>query len=95
MIRVIDQKIIGQTRNWQPMVKQRLVEARMTVGKSPREEAEMLVSLIATIGLHIMEPDRFRYQTFSKELLPAMHAAREVLGMDYDDRFEGMVGKLP
>lgn len=87
-IRTIDVRIIGATKGWDNYLKRSLVEARMAVGSSPREEANALNGLVACLGLHMIEPDRWKYRTWHPEVTEALHAAREILGLPRDDRFD-------
>jgi hypothetical protein len=93
-IRVVDTRIIGATKMWEMTTKKYLVLARLSIGRSPRAEAEALGDLISAIGLHIICPSRWKYKTFSKELIPALQSAREVLGLGLDERFEDVVGSM-
>ena len=93
-IRVVDVYIIGSTKNWDTLLKKSFVLARYAVGKSPREEAEALSSLIAVVGLHMIEPNRWKHKAWHPEIIPAMQTAREVLGLKEDDRFEEGEGIL-
>lgn len=95
MIRVIDTRIIGATKMWDDMLKMYLVEARLTIGQTPRKEAEALNNLIAVVCLHIFSPTRWQHNLFSRELIPAIQSAREVLGQGVDERLEDIVGTLP
>lgn len=94
LIRVVDTRIIGATKSWDMTTKKYLVLARLSIGKSPRDEAEALGELISAIGLHIISPDRWKYKTFSKELIPAIRSAREILGLERDKRFDDIEGRI-
>jgi len=93
-IRVVDVYIIGGTKNWENLLKQKFVLARHSVGSSPREEAEALNSLISVVSLHMIEPSRWKHKAWHPEIIPAMNAAREILGLKEDSRFEEGEGIL-
>ena len=94
MIRVVDEEIIGRTKNWDLILKKYLIKAKFTVGKTPREEAEVLMELIAATGLHIIQPDRWKFRMFSKKIIPAIQSARKVLGVGKDYRLKGVEGRM-
>lgn len=94
LIRIVDVYIIGKTKNWDALMKKYLVLARNTVGASPREEAEALLSLVAATGLHLIEPNRWKVKAWYPEIIPVMQSARKVLGLKEDDRFEEGEGIL-
>lgn len=93
-IRIVDVYIIGGTKNWDAILKKSFVLARHTVGKSPREEAEALNSLIDAVSLHMIEPSRWKHKAWHPEIIPAMQIAREILGLKEDSRFEEGEGIL-
>ena len=94
LIRVVDTRIIGATKGWDMTTKKYLVLARLSIGQTPRDEAEALGDLISAIGLHVLHSDRWKYKTFSKELIPALQSAREILGIEVDERFKDVAGTL-
>ncbi len=94
LIRIVDVRIIGATKNWDMHLKKALVEARLSIGRTPREEAIALSNLVAVVGLHIVTPERWRYKSFSRELIPAVQSAREILGLEVDERFEDVKGSM-
>jgi len=75
-------------------LKKALVGARLSIGRTPREEATALNTLIAVVGLHIVTPERWRHKSFSRELIPAVQSAREILGLEADERFEDVKGSM-
>ena len=93
-IRVVDVYIIGGTKNWDNLLKKKFVLARHTVGKSPREEAEALNSLIDVVSFHMINPSRWKHKAWHPEIIPAMQIAREILGLKEDSRFEEGEGIL-
>lgn len=94
LIRVVDSRIIGATKSWDMMLKKYLVLARLSIGRTPRNEAEALGDLISAVGIHIISPNRWKYKTFSKELIPALQSASEILGLGEDERFKDIEGRM-
>lgn len=67
------------------MLKKYLVLAKFAIGKTPREEAEALHSLITATELHLMEPERWYLRLWSPKVVAEVQSTRLLLGLEENE----------